>query len=144
MPTYEYRCDSCGRQITMVVRMRDHKNTALCQCGELAQQVINQAPTLVIPEHMRWNAQAYVSPTTGAVITNKQQRINDMAASGCIEYEPGMRQDYDRRCVESDIALDKAVEETVAREIEAMPAEKKEALGVAVENFSAEPVRLSL
>jgi hypothetical protein len=113
----------------IVLRIKDHQNHWPCsQCGNEARQVINHAPMLVIPEHMRWNAQSYESPTTGAHITTKKQRIEDMARSGCIEYDPGMKQDADRRVKEQDAALDKAIEATVEREFEAMPTAKKERL----------------
>lgn len=83
---------------------------------------------VIIPQHMRYDFEGYESPTSGAHITNMRQRANDMAASGCIEYEPGMRQDADRRVIEEDKALDKLVDETVEREFESMPIKQKETL----------------
>lgn len=83
---------------------------------------------MIIPEHMRYDAQGYESPTSGQIITTKKQRIEDMARAGCIEYDPGMKQDADRRVKEHDAMLDKLVDETVEREFEAMPTAKKERL----------------
>lgn len=128
MPTYDYQC-RCGQRMQIIVPMRSHQRTWPCsKCGADAEQIITQAPYTIIPEHMRWNAQGYESPTTGRTITTKKQRIEDMAASGCIEYDPGMRQDADRRSKEDEAALERSVSETLAREIEAMPAQKKQAL----------------
>lgn len=128
MPTYNYHCKTCGNDYEIVLRMTDHVNRWPCHCGNDAEQVITQAPYTIIPEHMRWNAQGYESPTTGAKITTKKQRIEDMARSGCIEYDPGMRQDADRRVKEHDAALDRAIDETVEREFESMTTLQKERL----------------
>jgi hypothetical protein len=93
---------------------------------------------------MRFDAPSgYESPATGQIITNNRQRINDLASSGCIEYEPGMRQDADRRVVDDDKALDKAVDDTVDREIAAMPVKNRERLDVEMAlGMNAETVRI--
>ncbi len=128
MPTYKYQC-KCGNKMEIMLRMVDHRNKWPCsKCDEYANQVIDSAPMVVIPAHMRFDAQGYESPTTGAHITTKKQRIEDMARSGCIEYEPGMRQDADRRVIEHDKYMDKMIDETVEREFDAMPTTKKEQL----------------
>ena len=136
MPSYLYVCSEHGR-FEVINRMKDHKNHAECQvCGEECSQVIT-APTLIIPKEMR-----YVSPATGAIITSEAARKRDMANSECIEYEPGMKQDYERRIVESDRSLDKLVDETVDREVALMPAAKREALETAASAFDVQPVRI--
>lgn len=113
----------------IILRMKDHATRWPCsKCGQDAPQVIKQAPMTIIPQHMRFDFDGYESPTSGRHITTKKQRIEDMAQSGCIEYEPGMRQDADRRVIEHDAMLDKLVDETVDREIAAMPARKRENL----------------
>jgi hypothetical protein len=71
---------------------------------------------------------SYHSPIDGRLITTAAQRREDMARNDCIEYEPGMRQDVDRRAKQDEIALDRAVDETFDREIAAMPAHKLERL----------------
>ena len=123
--------------------MKEHKPHAECTCGESAKQVIESAPMVVIPAHMRWNAEAYTSPIDGRPITNKRQHIEDMARNDCIEYEPGMKQDQERNLVESDKALDKLVDDTVDREIASMPAVKLERLDAELSaGMTAEPIRL--
>jgi hypothetical protein len=93
---------------------------------------------------MRWDANTtYESPTTGRMITNISQRREDMAQSGCFEYEPGIRQDADRRVADDDIKLDKLVDETFDSELEKMPTKKRERLETEMVNgVSAETVRL--
>ncbi|MCK9623029.1 MAG: hypothetical protein M0R47_21140 [Methylobacter sp.] len=143
MPIYGYNCKSCSTSFDIVTSVGNHQREVECKCGGVAKQVIT-APIVIIPAHMRFDAPSgYESPATGRIITNNRQRINDLAESGCIEYEPGMRQDVDRRVVEDDKALDKAVDDTFDREIAAMPTVKRERLDVEMAmGMNAETVRL--
>lgn len=143
IPSYSYRCQ-CGHEMEIILRMRDHVNHWPCsKCGEEAPQVINQAPMTIIPEHMRFDWNGYQSPVTGQHIRNKRERVEDLARTGCIEYDPEMKTDYKRRIAEHDQQLDKMVDETVDREIEAMPTRKREKLDAELSaGLTAEPIRL--
>jgi hypothetical protein len=86
----------------------------------------------------------YDSPIDGRVITSKQARLEDLARHNCVEYDPGMRQDYQRRIADGEKQLDKAVDQTIDREIAQMPARKREKLQAELEGgYTAEPVRLT-
>lgn len=133
MPRYEYKCDECG-SFDRILRVADHVRVIPCQCGKLAKQVIT-APTVIIPSHMSATGGiSYESPATGKIITSERERRNDLAESGCIEYEPGLKQDADRRVKEEEAALDKAVDETVEREFAAMPSAQLEKLSNELSN----------
>lgn len=85
----------------------------------------------------------YDSPIDGRPITSMAARREDLARNNCQEYDPGMRQDYDRRVRESEAALEKSVEESIDREISAMPARKRELLqSELAAGADAAPVRL--
>lgn len=128
MPTYLYRCDHTKVRFDRIMRVADHTPIVKCNCGAMASQIIT-TPMLVIPAHMSATGQsAYQSPIDGRPITTAAQRREDMARNDCVEYEPGMRQDVDRRVVEDEKALDRAVDETFDREIAKMPAAKLERL----------------
>ena len=71
---------------------------------------------------------AYESPVSGEIISNHAQRNEDLARSGCVEYDPEIKTDYHNSVKSGDEAIDKMVDETVEREFEAMPSEKKEKL----------------
>lgn len=75
----------------------------------------------------------YDSPIDGRPITNKQARIEDLKRNNCIEYDPGMKQDAQRRLQESEARLDKRVDEHVEREFSNMPARKKEKLAAEIQ-----------
>lgn len=142
MPTYHYKCQHCGAEKELVMRMKDHSNVIYCRCGKLANQIIKSAPIITIPQHMRYDWNGYESPIDGRPIVNKRQRIEDMARSDCIEYDPGMKQDYDRRLKEDDARLERMVDETVEREIETMPVRKKERLTAELDaGFEAQVTR---
>lgn len=121
----------------------EHVRVIACECGKDAQQVIT-VPMLVIPAHMSaTGTHAYESPVTGDIITTQKQRLEDMARSGCVEYDPGMRQDVDRRVIEQEKALDKSVDETIDRAIAELPAVKREKLDAEMSaGLTAEAVRL--
>jgi putative FmdB family regulatory protein len=128
MPTYQYKCAQSGKLIERINSIKQHCNRVQCQCGSEANQVILSAPLMTIPAHMRYDFNGYESPTTGRLIRNKRERIEDLAVSECMEYDPGVKQDADRRVKESEAALDKAVDETVEKEFESMPLLKREQL----------------
>jgi len=134
MPTYQYKCELSAKIIERHTSIKNHSNKIMCNCGAIANQVILRAPTITIPQHMRYDFNGYESPIDGRVIRNMKERSDDLARSGCIEYDPGMVQDADRRVIEADIALDKMVEETVERELETMPLAKKELLSKELES----------
>jgi hypothetical protein len=84
----------------------------------------------------------YESPTTGRIITSRQARLEDMKASGCIEYDPEMKKDQMRRQKESDVALDLAVDHTVDKMIAELPVHKRESLvNEMAAGLTAEPIR---
>lgn len=84
----------------------------------------------------------YDSPIDGRPITNKWARLEDLKRNNCQEYDPGMRQDFDRRVKSDEERLEKAFDRTIDEEISKMPARKKEKLQAELQGgLSAEPVR---
>lgn len=86
--------------------------------GETRSQIM----TIIRPEF------GYESPTTGNIITSDKARREDLAASGCIEYDPEMKTDQRRRIEAQDAKLDKEFDESIDKAIWALPADKKEKL----------------
>jgi putative FmdB family regulatory protein len=143
MPVYGYKCNYCDSEFELINRIKDHQRVVEChKCGKDAAQVIS-APMLVIPSHMSATGiSSYESPIDGRLITNQRARREDLARSGCMEYEPGIRQDADRRLIDDDKKLDKAIDETFDREIEKMPTKKRERLDLEMKaGVTAETVR---
>lgn len=86
----------------------------------------------------------YQSPIDGRVIRSEHERRDDLARNGCIPYDPGMRQDNERRVIDEERSLDRSVDEFVEREYETMPSAKRERLANEMaDGMTAEPVRLT-
>jgi len=71
---------------------------------------------------------AYESPITGEVISTVRQRENEMKEHDCVDYEPSLRGEADKRVREGEAKLEKMIDETVDHEISTMPAKKREKL----------------
>jgi hypothetical protein len=87
----------------------------------------------------------YTSPVDGRPVTSKQARIEDLKRNDCVEYDPSMKSYAERKRKEDDAALERAIDETVEREIHTMPSSKREKLvaeldgGMSVEYTRATP-----
>jgi hypothetical protein len=86
----------------------------------------------------------YDSPIDGRAITNRHARIEDMKRAGCVEYDPGMKQDRERLLKSNDAALDASIERHVEESFHKMPSAKKERLtNELAAGMNAEPLRLT-
>lgn len=120
MPTYEYRCGA-GHKFDRVLRLSEYDTPQTCECGETATRLISTPMFSVdIP--------AYQSPVTGQWINSRAERREDLKRTGCVEYEPSMKEYAERARQREDVELEKAMEQTVEAEIHAMPARKREKL----------------
>ncbi len=70
----------------------------------------------------------YISPASGKVITSYKDRRKDMIETGCVDYEPSLKKDITKHWKSEEAKLEKAIDETVEKEIQAMPMRKREKL----------------
>lgn len=127
MPIYQYNCPNCGN-FDRYLRIDNHINELPCpKCSRESKQVIT-APVVHIPATMRWDFEPYESPASGEIITSATQRKKDMANHGCIEWEPGMKQDTERMIKEQDEQLSRDIGETVERKLSEMSGEQLQSL----------------
>ena len=122
MPTYEFNCRR-GHHFERILKVSDYRVEQVCECGADSRRIIS-IPRLVTAQP---NVH-YDSPIDGRPITSMAQRRDDLARSGCREYDPEMRKDADRFAKESEAKLDKQVDATVEAMFEKMPLRKKESL----------------
>ena len=71
---------------------------------------------------------AYESPSSGKVISSHAERNDDLARSGCVEYDPDIKQDYQRNIAEGEAEMDKCVDSHVDAEWAKMSTQDKVAL----------------
>lgn len=132
---YEYEC-KCGATFERTLPVSDYASTQKCECGKTARKIISR-PALMIPQDIH-----YTSPIDGRPITSQRARADDLARSGCIPYDPAMKQDTDRRVREAEASLEKTVDDTVERIVSLMPGDKREKLQAELNSgLVAEPVR---
>ena len=135
MPTYEFVCPE-GHKFERVLRVADYNVPQGCECGLYAKRQIS-IPMVFVSQEIR-----YESPIDGKVITTRQQRQEDLARNNCVEYDPEMKKDVERRQAEKEAKLERAVDETVEREIHNMTPRSREKLTAELEGgITAEVVR---
>jgi hypothetical protein len=110
-----------------------------CHCGSLMERVFLTPPMAFVRPDVN-----YESPVDGRPITNYQEHLEELARTDTVVYEPGIKQDQERNARLREEALDRAVDETVDREIAKMPAVKREKLVAELEGgLTAEPARVT-
>lgn len=135
MPIYEYLCESHGK-FERYLPFSEYDKPQNCECGEPAKKLIS-LPTVFVSSDV-----CYDSPIDGRPITSRKQRVEDMARSGCVEYDPGVKQDRERFIEKSQKQLESKIDQTIESEIEKMPSVKKERLANELQSgLTVEPIR---
>lgn len=127
-----------GHKFDRFIKLANLDAPQNCECNAPAHRVISPCMFSIDAT----NFPAYQSPTTGKWITGKAQRREDMAVSGCVDYEPSLIEHQNKRIAREDAELDKKVEEHVEKTIYEMPVEKKEKLASEMEHFDVDVARL--
>ena len=123
MPLYTYSCSN-GHQFDRFLKLADYKKPQTCECGLEANRKI--MPTMLNCDMQPWDR--YVSPASGKVITSYAERKKDMAETGCVDYEPSLKNDVTTHWKRDEAKVENAMDETVESEIEKMPIRKREKL----------------
>lgn len=120
MPLYSYMCAS-GHPFDRYLKLAQSGEPQRCECGAPAQKLVS-AP------FVRGDLPDYVSPVTGELVSGRKARREDLVRHGCVEYEPSLRAEHERRRAQEESRLDHAIEETVEAQLHGMPARKRELL----------------
>jgi putative FmdB family regulatory protein len=123
MPIYEYLCEE-GHSFDRFLKMDDYQEPQTCDCGAKSKKIIK--PTMLNCDMQNWDR--YESPCSGKLITSYKEREADMKEHGCVDYDPGVREDSVANQKRADEKIEKEVDRTVEAVFEAMPARKKEKL----------------
>lgn len=140
MPIHSFRCPKSGHVFDALQTLDKLDDTMACgECKEMADKVFLKFPMSFVRQDI-----CYDSPIDGRPITTNQERINDLARADCVPYEPGIKQDQERKKRETEEALERSFDETVEREIAVMPSRKLEKLAAELEGgLTAEPTRVT-
>lgn len=128
MPTYDYKCATCGRGREVILRLSELDSLVKClHCqSEMNRQV--SAPRIVT------DYPGYVSPVTGRWVEGRAAHREDLAVSGCRILEPGEREAYEQASRRRDLDLDRKVDGSVEEFIATTTPEKRDALASAIEH----------
>ena len=127
MPIYEFVCAN-GHKFDRFLKLKDYDQPQTCECNAAATKQLS-APMVHV------DFPAYVSPASGKYITSRAERRADMKATGCVDYEPSLKEEQAKRYAAEDAAIEKQVDEHIEREIINMPSEKRERLAAEVESL---------
>jgi hypothetical protein len=120
MPLYEYLCWQ-GHLTVRFTSVANHSPIESCEtCGDMANQIIGAPSAVKVAEDVH-----YESPIDGTPITSWAARANDLSRHNCVPYDPGMRDDHERRLEEADRRLEQAVDEHVERAITKMSTKQR-------------------
>jgi putative FmdB family regulatory protein len=136
---YEYNCAN-GHHFERVLPVADYQTPQQCDCGAKARRIISLPAKGYVQREC-----CYDSPIDGRPISSWKQRRDDLARHGCQEYDPGMRQDTDRKVKRDQAQLEKAVDATVDEFVEKLPSVKREQLATEIASGAgADIVRTSV
>lgn len=116
MPLYEYRCP-VGHKFERFYRMAEDSSHALCSCGELAGKQLS-APVV------RGDYAGYSCPITGKWIEGRRAHEENLARHGCRVLETGEASQAERARRNAEENFEKALDETIERELTTMGSEK--------------------
>lgn len=107
MPVHDFRCPQ-GHVFEAFVGQGQDSMQCPWHLEAVAEKVFLKAPMGFVQRDI-----CYDSPIDGKPITSKQARIEDLRRNNCVEYDPGMRQDFERNLRDADAELDRSVDATV-------------------------------
>lgn len=129
MPTYVYKCQTPGCETTFerFLKLADYKEEQDCPgCAQPGVKQL-QAPR-VIADYAPYNC-----PVTGKLIDGRRAHTENLKRTGCRVLETGETEDATRRREQDEKQFDAAIDDTVERQIAAMPDDKKNRLFAEVE-----------
>lgn len=121
MPLYDIRCNTTGRIFERMIPLTEFAEPIVCACHSPASRLISR-PMFVVEQV------GYTCPVTDKWIGSKAAHRENLARQGCRVLETGETAGYMQSKAAEEAKFDKAIEDTVEREIEAMSSDKKEAL----------------
>lgn len=124
MPTYVYRCPTCGSKRDIVKPLANLNRFEFCHVCHDHEPMIRMLSAPAIAK----DYEGYSCPVTGKWIEGKIAHEDNLARTGCRILEPGEAQENERRREADNAKLDAAVDHTVEGFVHNLPTAKREAL----------------
>lgn len=126
MPLYDFKCEN-NHRFERMVKLADFEATQHCACGSVANRMISRP--MIHVENI-----SYDCPITGKMITSKYQHEENLREHGCRVYEDGETQSQTRAKAEAEANFEKAIDDSVERELSTWSSDKMEKLSTALES----------
>lgn len=124
MPLHDHQCTVCAQVQERFVALADLDKVQGCEyCGNIMTRVFLTAPMGFVQRDI-----CYDSPIDGRPITSHAARREDLRRNDCVEWDSGMKKDFERNRRNSEESLDRAVDATVDEFVATAPARKRELL----------------
>lgn len=120
MPYYSYKC-GCGERFSAFHTLEDYRAPTRCKCGRIADKEVS-APRIVS------DYAGYNCPVTGKWVEGRAAHRENLKRTGSRVLETGEREGLAQRRAADEATFDRMVDETVERQFDAMPSDKKEQL----------------
>lgn len=134
MPVYDYECKPCEMISERVLGIIELDHPQYCPtCGGQMKRLMS-APAI------QMDYAGYHCPVTGNWIEGRAAHRANLKKHGCRILEAGEKELMMRRRQAEEREFDKKLEETVGREIEAMPTEKQQKLAKELEHGASAAV----
>lgn len=121
MPLYDIRCNRSGSKFERFIPLANFEEPIICACHSPATRLIS-TPLFSVDKT------DYACPVSGKRIGSKREHQENLKQQDCRVLEPGESDQAAKRREADDRALDKAIENTVEREIESYSSAKREQL----------------
>ena len=121
MPLYDIKCSASSQVFERMIKLHDFEAPIICTCGSPAIRVISR-PMFTIDNV------DYTCPVTDKWIGSKNAHRDNLRKQGCRVLEPGEKEASTRNRANEELSFERSIEDTVEREIESYPSDKKERL----------------
>ncbi len=120
MPLYDIRCER-GHVSERRIPLANYSDPIECACGAVASRVIS-TPRFSVDNT------GYHCPVTEKWVGSRREHRENLKQTGCRVLETGEKEAAAKRRADDDAKLDRMIEDTVEKEIEAYSSDKKEQL----------------
>jgi hypothetical protein len=121
MPLYDIKCERSGKIFERVIPLAKFEEEIFCSCGSVARRVIS-TPMFAVDQT------DYCCPITGQHIYSRRAHEENLKRHDCRVLETGEKEAAERYRKAADASLDRKLDATIEKEIEALPSAKKERL----------------
>lgn len=132
MPLYDFRCDE-GHRFERFVKLENFADPQNCSCGAAAERVIS-APMFTVDNT------GYNCPITGKWIGSKKAHEDNLKRHDCRVLETGEKDANEAKRAAQERAFDKAIEDSVEKELSTWDSAKMETLSNELVNGKVEAV----